>query len=238
MIQAIQFKPTEARYKVGILVGADRMNAQAGNAFLKTLEEPPPRSLLILLSTEPDRLMETLLSRCLRLDFPGQGEPANEELSWLHELTAEFRVPPKSLLGRYRLLDLVLRRLGAIRAATEEDIEARSPAHQYKDVDPALSEQWEVEDKAAVEGEYRRRRADLLRLVQMWLRDVWLRTQGHPTSLLGLPALQETTDVVAARLDPGRAVANLTLLEDTQRRLHTNVQEALALEVAMLRLHL
>ena len=49
----IQLKPTEAEFKVAVIAGADRLNAQAANAFLKTLEEPPPNSILILLSTEP-----------------------------------------------------------------------------------------------------------------------------------------------------------------------------------------
>ena len=51
LIHAIAMKPTEAGYKVGIVCDADRMSVSAANAFLKTLEEPPARSILILLST-------------------------------------------------------------------------------------------------------------------------------------------------------------------------------------------
>src|ERR1019366_1241991 len=64
LMQQINLKPTDAEYKVAVIVGADRLNVQAANAFLKTLEEPPARSVLILLSTEPQRLLETILSRC------------------------------------------------------------------------------------------------------------------------------------------------------------------------------
>ena len=53
LMREIQLKPTEAGYKIAIVAGADRLNAQAANAFLKTLEEPPPKSILILLTTEP-----------------------------------------------------------------------------------------------------------------------------------------------------------------------------------------
>src|SRR5277367_3919103 len=53
LIRKIQLKPTEAEFKVAVISGADRLNAQGANAFLKTLEEPPARSVLILLSTEP-----------------------------------------------------------------------------------------------------------------------------------------------------------------------------------------
>ena len=69
MMREIQLKPTEAEHKVAIIADADRLNPQAANAFLKTLEEPPAKSVLILLSTEPQRILETILSRCLRLNF-------------------------------------------------------------------------------------------------------------------------------------------------------------------------
>src|SRR5271170_6380223 len=59
LMQQIQLKPTEAEHKVAIIVAADRLNPQAANAFLKTLEEPPAKSVLILLSTEPQRILET-----------------------------------------------------------------------------------------------------------------------------------------------------------------------------------
>jgi len=58
LMREIQLKPTEAEYKVAVIAGADRLNVQAANAFLKTLEEPPGKSVLILLSTEPQRILE------------------------------------------------------------------------------------------------------------------------------------------------------------------------------------
>src|SRR5262245_28320265 len=72
VLQTIHLKSTEALYKVAIIVGADRLNVQAANAFLKTLEEPPLRSVIILLTTEPQRVLETIRSRCLRLNFAGE----------------------------------------------------------------------------------------------------------------------------------------------------------------------
>ena len=65
-------KPAEALFKVGVIAAADRMNLQAANAFLKTLEEPPGKSILVLLTTAPQRLLETILSRCLRQVLPLQ----------------------------------------------------------------------------------------------------------------------------------------------------------------------
>ncbi len=57
-------------WKVGIVVGADRMEPAATNAFLKTLEEPPPKTLFLLLSDAPDAILPTILSRAQRLDLP------------------------------------------------------------------------------------------------------------------------------------------------------------------------
>jgi DNA polymerase-3 subunit delta' len=71
LMREIQLKPTEAGYKIAVITAADRLNTNAANAFLKTLEEPPAKSVLILLSTEPSRILETILSRCLRLNFSG-----------------------------------------------------------------------------------------------------------------------------------------------------------------------
>jgi DNA polymerase-3 subunit delta' len=54
---------------VGIFDGADKMNAAASNALLKTLEEPPPASLLILISATRSRLLPTIVSRCQPIHF-------------------------------------------------------------------------------------------------------------------------------------------------------------------------
>jgi DNA polymerase-3 subunit delta' len=63
----VALKPYEGRFKVFILKEADRLNEEAANALLKTLEEPPPQSLLILTANEESNLLPTIVSRCLRL---------------------------------------------------------------------------------------------------------------------------------------------------------------------------
>src|SRR5271170_147122 len=100
MMQQIQLKSNEAEHKVAIIVAADRLNPQAANAFLKTLEEPPAKSVLILLSTEPQRLLETILSRCLRLNFSGDGkrELNSDEANWLEKFGSLAASEQKSLL--------------------------------------------------------------------------------------------------------------------------------------------
>ncbi len=73
--------------KVGILVEADRMNIQAANAFLKTLEEPPEDTTLFLLSTRPYDLLDTIRSRCFNFRIPADSPALNavEWQSWLDD---------------------------------------------------------------------------------------------------------------------------------------------------------
>ncbi len=66
---ALQLVPIEAPRKVALLLGAERMNAAAQNALLKTLEEPPPRTILILVSEGDEAILSTIRSRCLRVSF-------------------------------------------------------------------------------------------------------------------------------------------------------------------------
>jgi DNA polymerase-3 subunit delta' len=68
-------------YKVGILSPADTLNRFAANALLKTLEEPPARTLLILVASEPSRLPPTVLSRCQRLRI--RAPERAESIAWL-----------------------------------------------------------------------------------------------------------------------------------------------------------
>ncbi len=65
----IRLVPTEGRYKVYIIDEAHMLTTEAANALLKTLEEPPEHAVLILVTTEPHRLPQTILSRCQRFDF-------------------------------------------------------------------------------------------------------------------------------------------------------------------------
>jgi len=239
LMREIQLKPAEAEYKVAIIAAADRLNPQAANAFLKTLEEPPAQSVLILLSTEPQRILETILSRCLRLNFSTESnyQPDEAQSEWLAQFGALAAGEQKSLLGRYRLLDVLLKKLGEIRTRVDEALTARSPLQRYDDVEKDLRERWEDELTAAIEAEYRRQRADLLLLVQWWLRDVWLRTLAVGGELLNFPKMAGA-EAIAKKISPRQALENLQTLEQTQRLLYTNVQEALALEVGLLKLHL
>lgn len=76
LIARLGLSPHEARARVVVIDEADRLNPQAANAFLKTLEEPPARTHLVLVTTAPDRLLVTIRSRCQRVRFVPLGADA------------------------------------------------------------------------------------------------------------------------------------------------------------------
>jgi DNA polymerase-3 subunit gamma/tau len=67
--EKVNYAPNLARYKVYIIDEVHMITKEASNAFLKTLEEPPPHAKFILATTEPHKVLPTILSRCQRFDF-------------------------------------------------------------------------------------------------------------------------------------------------------------------------
>jgi hypothetical protein len=142
------------------------------------------------------------------------------------------------LMARYRLLGLIMKKLAEQREVIEKTLNARSPLERYDDLETAMRDKLEDELAAAVEAEYRRQRTDLLGVLHWWLRDVWLQRLAVGTDLLSFPDLTAAAQAVAGRISPAEARTNLEVLDRLQRQLHTNVQEALALEVGLLKLRL
>ena len=81
LIAFSQLSPHRQRAKVGLIAPAEAMNAAAANALLKTLEEPPPGTFLLLVSHQPARLPPTIVSRCLRL--PAAEPDRSAAAAWL-----------------------------------------------------------------------------------------------------------------------------------------------------------
>jgi DNA polymerase-3 subunit delta' len=86
--RVIAFKPYEARWRVVIVDGAEQMTREAANALLKTLEEPPAWTTIILVATTTESLPPTVLSRCQRILFNPLNQEEVEEVLANH-LTAE-----------------------------------------------------------------------------------------------------------------------------------------------------
>ncbi len=76
--EKVAYAPVSGRHKIYILDEAHMLSPQAWNAFLKTLEEPPPRTIFVLATTEAQKVLPTVVDRCHRFDF---GRPAAEQVA-------------------------------------------------------------------------------------------------------------------------------------------------------------
>jgi DNA polymerase-3 subunit gamma/tau len=82
--EQVKYAPTQLRHKFYIIDEAHRLTRDAFNAFLKTLEEPPPNTTFILATTDPDDLPDTVASRCQRFDFHRiPAAQMSERLEWV-----------------------------------------------------------------------------------------------------------------------------------------------------------
>ena len=86
LIERSRFAPVQARWKVYVVDECHMLSTAAFNALLKTLEEPPPQVVFVLATTDPQRVLPTILSRCQRFDFRRIPLDALEQhLSWIAE---------------------------------------------------------------------------------------------------------------------------------------------------------
>ncbi|MGN6872158.1 MAG: DNA polymerase III subunit gamma/tau, partial [Solirubrobacteraceae bacterium] len=84
--ERVAYAPVSGRHKVYILDEAHMLSPQAWNAFLKTLEEPPPRTIFVLATTEAQKVLPTVVDRCHRFDF---GRPTVEQVTTVLQRVSE-----------------------------------------------------------------------------------------------------------------------------------------------------
>jgi DNA polymerase-3 subunit gamma/tau len=84
--EKVGYAPVSGRHKIYILDEAHMLSPQAWNAFLKTLEEPPPRTIFVLATTEAQKILPTVVDRCHRFDF---GRPSAEQVARVLKRVAE-----------------------------------------------------------------------------------------------------------------------------------------------------
>jgi DNA polymerase-3 subunit gamma/tau len=97
LIERSRFAPVQARWKVYVVDECHMLSTAAFNALLKTLEEPPPRVVFVLATTDPQRVLPTILSRCQRFDFRRIPLGALENhLAWIAE-QEEIAITPEAL---------------------------------------------------------------------------------------------------------------------------------------------
>jgi DNA polymerase III subunit gamma/tau len=84
LIERAQFAPVQCRYKVYVIDEVHMLSNQAFNALLKTLEEPPDRVVFVLATTDPQRVLPTIISRCQKFDF--RRIPLDSMTAHLHKI--------------------------------------------------------------------------------------------------------------------------------------------------------
>jgi DNA polymerase-3 subunit delta' len=162
-------------WKAGVLVGADRLNDASANAFLKTLEEPPEKTLFLLLSDSPQQLLPTILSRCQRIDLDDVrelGEPWKSRV--IETLASPLYNRP---LERLVMSNLLFSILNDIKVKAEQLVREESQQ------DEKVEEDAEVFD-AKVSARYREMRTDFLLTLMRWFRDLFVLKAGGDESLV------------------------------------------------------
>ncbi len=224
----LNFKPLEAPRKICIIEQADTMTVGAANALLKTLEEPRGDTLLVLLSSQPNRLLETIRSRCQPLPFnrhPNSRIQAELEKQLgiaseeSHVLAALSEGSFKKAFGKDRDLYLEQRRV-LLKTLTGLSSGSILPTLDFADQLAA--------DKTIL--------PDILEIFQAFYRDVLMTLQGRGDEELVNLDLREKIYKVSAREDVSTILAKLDALIEVRRQLDRNVNRQLAMEVLLLRL--
>ena len=226
------------RWKVGVVLEADRMGVEAENAFLKTLEEPPNNCLLLLITSRPERLLPTILSRCVQLPLITHAE--REETEGETELLAILGKVGKAGFGSVgRALTLkaafsrVLDRRKAIISKQNDAAQKEEVLHYKQTTEGDWLKNRENYYKALTESEYLLERSQFLDILITWLGDVV--RQKCSVEQLDYPKHAAVTQAVADSESLESLLSRMEALESLGTLLETNVSEQLALEVGFMK---
>jgi len=223
------FRPFEGAARVFVVEDADTMNDQAANALLKTLEEPPPTSHLILTTANPTALLATIRSRCQIIRFAPIAA----------DLVETFLVEQKNLPAPdARLLARTAR--GSIGRALAGDVETyRERRDMMLAVLRALTVAFDraqllrsAEELAAARDrhEYEQR----LDALETLIRDAWALTLGRPSETIVNGDLITQLQQIAGEIRSDQAAAWLRQIEDLRGTLEVNINRKVASDALLL----
>ena len=219
--------------KFGVIHDADRMNVEAQNALLKTLEEPPPDTTLILTSANPAALLPTTRSRCQLLPLPD------------NKYRFDFAGAEETRRAVYDLCfrcgcDLIMTENAAKRLIAVADGLAEQAKNEVEDEfsgvvdaakrseDAALVKRAEALRSDAASGAYMRDRRSFISLIVTFCSQIFLLSRGVLMSDLPNPELFESL-ALPAQIPADRAARLLREAEDLEYTLKFNVSDELAL---------
>ncbi|MBR1588918.1 MAG: hypothetical protein IJ658_11410 [Kiritimatiellae bacterium] len=242
LIAPMDMTSFQGGWKAGVVFGADRLRAEAANAFLKTLEEPPPKTLFLLLTERPEQLLPTIISRCQRVDLPDASARLLDE-PWrgrvIDILSAETLKGQTSRAG-------AAARLMAILEELKEKAEELVDDEVSESDDGAGEEASKDVVEALVSSRYREFRSDFTATLMSWFRDLMALRAAPPShsayddSGAATPLVNEAERAIletrAAKLSRAAAFANVEAIEAFAASLDRNLPEQPVLGFLMDRL--
>ena len=227
MQHTLALRPVEARYRVIILEHFHEASGQAGDALLKTLEEPPQSVILILTAERADSLLPTIRSRCQPL-----------ALRPLPASTVKAELEKRNLADGERaalLAQLSGGRLGwAIQAATNEDaLNARAQALELLELSISADRIGRFQAAERLAGDMKDQLPEILALWQSYWRDVLLLVSATPVDIVNRDH-RHTLEQLAGTLHVDDATQAIASIRRTAQYIDANVNARLALEVLML----
>jgi len=218
--------------KIGMLVEADRLGDASQNMFLKTLEEPPAGTLLLLLSANPRRLLPTIKSRCQLLSLLRNRQDYSS-------LASEGLFKALALLYRRAGASAGLRASAAIaalfdkcEAKANETVAAMTAGATDNIDDPRALKQIGEEILAKKQAEFVRLRDAINSAIQAWFLQRMLIVSGADKSLLPNPEMLD--GVTIAQTTPEDADQDLAYVDEFLRSIAANVDVKLSLDVLCL----
>ncbi|MCS5697575.1 DNA polymerase III subunit gamma/tau [Cyanobium sp. FGCU-52] len=249
LIERSRFAPVQARWKVYVVDECHMLSTAAFNALLKTLEEPPPRVVFVLATTDPQRVLPTILSRCQRFDFRRIPlEALERHLGWIAAeegiaITPEaVHVVAQRSQGGLRDAESLLDQLSLlpppIEASAVWELLGVVPEQELLELAEAMAA---GEPLGVVEGigqllERGRDPAAVLQGLAGLLRDLLLAgTAPDRLELTGVsPSLRPRLPEVARRIGKARLLQWQAQLRGSEQQLRLSVQPRLWLEVLVL----
>jgi len=225
-IRALVHRMTQTSFqggwKAGIVLAADCMNTQSANALLKTLEEPPPGTLLILVTESPQSLLPTIVSRCQKIVLaPGGSNDAMDE-TWRAPLMAILHdLPPSSGLSAAGLASRLKGLFDTVKAGIADVVE-----EDFSRRDEALDESRTKDILAArTHALLKEVQSEVFRVILDWHRDVLMLTSGVEDRFLVFPADRDVLAGQAGMHTQGSALMAVRAVETMVQRLDRNLPD-------------
>ncbi len=223
----IAIKPYSSKYKIYIVDEAEKMNQQAQNALLKTIEEPPAYGILLLLTTNADAFLQTIRSRCIILDIKAVRNDVIRDYLMEHYQVPDYQADVCTAFAQGNVGK-------AIQLAASEDFnELKASALQLmKRLDEINV--YEMSQAVRQIGEYKLKIEDYFDLMMIWFRDILYMKATNDVN--GLIFKDEVYDIKkqAAKRSYNGIETILKALEKAKIRVNANVNFDLVIELLLL----